>query len=306
MDAPALAPLGRRFYILGLGVRASDIVLMSSLFLISILTVFFGAGIQSRGIQILKNAAVGLVFLAAVYFHQRATNQRLKFWIRLLSIQMMFAYVFPLILPLQLIVSKTWNDPALLNLEHAVFGVQPTVWIQKFISPGLTEWLMFAYVAYLPLYPILCGILYFKRGELPMEDLVFKLAIANFVCDLGFILYPAAGPFYWISDQFTVPLNGYIFTFMGEYVRSHFQAIGSSLPSPHCTVATIMLLTAFRYHRPTFYVISPIIFSIYVASFYARYHYLSDVLLGIVLGVIIFFVISRAVRAWPARSREKI
>jgi hypothetical protein len=306
MDAPALDPLGRRFYILGLGLRASDIVLMSSLLLISVLTVFFGAGVQGSGIQILKNAAVGFVFLAAVYLHQRTTNQGLKFWIRMISFQMMFAYVFPLVLPLQLITSKTWNDPALLNLEHAVFGVQPTVWIQKFISPGLTEWLMFAYVAYLPLYPILCGVLYFKRSELHMEDLVFKLAIANFVCDLGFILYPAAGPFYWISDQFTVPLNGYVFTFVGEYIRSHFQAIGSSLPSPHCTVATIMLLTAFRYHRPTFYVISPIILSIYVASFYARYHYLSDVLSGIVTGVILFFVIPRVVRVRNALSREGI
>ena len=288
-----MAPLGRRFFVLGLGLRAADIVLMSALVFFSVLTAGFASGFQSAGVQILKNAAVGLVFLAAVYFHQRTSNRTLQFWIRLLSFQMMFAYVFPLVLPLQLIVSKTWHDPALLNLEQSLFGVQPTVWIQKFISPGLTEWLMFAYVAYLPLYPILCGVLYFKRGELHMEDLVFKLAIANFACDLVFILYPIAGPYFWIRDQFTVPLKGPIFTYMGEFVRTHFQAIGSCLPSPHCTVATIMLLTAFRCHRPTFYVISPIILSIYISAFYARYHYLSDVLLGIVLGVVLFFVLSR-------------
>ena len=302
MDEPASAPFGRRHFVPGLGLRATDIALLSSLLFFTVLTALFGAGFQNAGLQIVKNTAVGLVYLAAVHLHRRTSKRAFKFWIRLLSFQMMFAYVFPLVLPLQLILSKTWNDPALLKLERALFGVQPTVWIQKFISPGLTEWLMFAYVAYLALYPILCGILYFKRGPLHMEDLVFKLAIANFVCDLGFILYPVAGPFFWIKDQFTVPLKGPIFTFVGEFVRTHFQAIGSSLPSPHCTVATIMLLMAFRYHRPTFYFISPIILSIYVSAFYARYHYVSDVLLGIVLGVVLFFFVPRLVEREKAQE----
>ncbi|MCX6559039.1 MAG: phosphatase PAP2 family protein [Candidatus Aminicenantes bacterium] len=301
MDEAALAPLGIQFPFLGLGLRAADIVLMSSLLFFTVLTVLFGAGGQNAGIRVLENGAVGLVYLAAVHFHQRVSGRRLKFWIRLLSFQMMFAYVFPLVTPFQLILSKHWNDPAVLSLEQALFGVQPTVWIQKFFSPGLTEWLMAAYVAYLPLYPILGGILYFKRGELHLEDLVFKLAVANLICDLGFILFPVAGPFYWIPERFTVPLSGHVFTWMGEYIRAHFQAIGSSLPSPHCTVATIMLLTTARAHRPTFCVIAPIIVSVYVSAFYARYHYLSDVLAGIVLGAALFFLLPRLLKARSGR-----
>ena len=302
MDAAAAAFLDRRRFVFGLGLRAADIILLSPLLFFSILTILFKTEIRSPWTQILKNAIVGLVFLGAVYLHQRATGRALKFWIRLLSIQMMFAYVFPLVGPFQLIVSKTWNDPAVLKLEQAVFGVQPLVWIQKFIAPPLTEWLMFSYVIYLLLYPVLCGLLYFKRGELSMEDLVFTLAAVNFVCDLFFILYPVAGPLFKIADQLTVPLTGGLFTFLGEYVRNHLQTIGSSLPSPHCAAATIMLVTAFRYHRPTFYVICPIILSIYVSAFYGRYHYLSDVLLGIITGAVILLIIPLLKKSGNARG----
>jgi hypothetical protein len=298
---PAAALLGRWFKVLGLELRATDIVLLGSLLFFTVLALVFNAKVPHVGIVVLTNAAVGLVFLGASRVHRKTFNRTLAFWIRLLSIQMMFAYVFPLVTPLQLILSKTWNDSAILRFEDAVFGVQPTFWIQKFISPPLTEWLMFAYVVYLALYPVLCLLFYRKRGELAMEDFVFKIGLANLICDIGFILYPVAGPLYWIADRYTVPLQGYLFTSLGEFVRAHLQGIGASLPSPHCTVATIMLVTAYRLERRTFFFVSPIILSIYVSAFYARYHYLSDVLLGILTGAAILFAVPRLTRVWDAR-----
>ena len=47
---------------------------------------------------------------------------------------------------MQLIVVRSRQDPVVLRLESAVFGVQPTVWSQRFVTPPLTEWMMFAYV----------------------------------------------------------------------------------------------------------------------------------------------------------------
>ena len=47
---------------------------------------------------------------------------------------------------MQLIVVRSRQDSVVLRLESAVFGVQPTVWSQRFVTPPLTEWMMFAYV----------------------------------------------------------------------------------------------------------------------------------------------------------------
>ena len=155
-----------------------------------------------------------------------------------------------------------------------------------------------------PLYPILCGILYFKRSELHMEDFVFSLGFANFLCNLGIILYPVAGPFYKIANRYTIPLKGYFFTSVGEYVRSHLQAIGSSLPSPHCASATIMWIMAYRYHRPTFYIISPIILSIYVSTFYCRYHYLADAVFGILTAILALLIVTFLTKSWNRRAER--
>ncbi|MHB8053785.1 MAG: hypothetical protein ACYDH3_00825, partial [Candidatus Aminicenantales bacterium] len=53
--------------------------------------------------------------------------------------------------------------------------------------------------------------------------------------------------------------------------------------------------------RRTFFLVSPIILSIYVSAFYSRFHYLSDVLLGILTGAAILFAVPRLMRVWDAR-----
>jgi len=286
----------------GLRFRPPDAVFFLALLFFCVLMLLTDNPPADAGPRILRNLAVGLVLLGALFLDGTASGRAAKFWIRLITAQMMFAFIFPLVTPFQLILDKTWNDPAVLAFEQAAFGVQPTVWVQKFLSPALTEWLMFSYVAYLPLYPIICAVLYFKRGERAMEDYIFALAVANFACVVCFILFPVAGPLYWIADQYTVPLKGSVFTAAGEIIRTRFQEIGSSIPSPHCANATIMALTAFRFHRPTFFVISPIIVSIYVSAFACRFHYLSDVVLGIAVGAATIAAVPGVLRAWNARA----
>lgn len=296
----AYALQGRRLSVFGLGLQAIDVFVLAWLLLFSILTALFHSSIKGPWMLVLKNTVCGLLYLGAVYLHQRASQRWLKFLIRTASVQLIFAYLFVSVHPLQLIIWRNWQDQIVLNLEQAVFGVQPTVWLQKFISPALTEWMMFSYVIYLPIYPVLCGILYFKRSERHMEEYLFTLGVTNFVCDAGFILFPVAGPLFKIADQYTVPLNGYFFTFWGEFIRNHVHDVGGCIPSPHCAVATLMWVTAYRYHRPTFYLLSPIILSLYVSAFYGRYHYLTDVIIGVLAAWFVILMVPYLMKRWNA------
>ena len=288
--------LGRRLIFGKLELQLTDALILVALFAFSILGAMFA--VDGWALLIVKNLAVGFLLLGAVLITPRIQNRVLKFFVRVAAITLSYAYLFGAVDKLQLIFHSEWLDYYVLDFEQWVLGVQPTLWVEKFTTPWLTEWMMFSYVVYVPLYPILCGIIYFTRGELPMEEYFFTLGLTNILCDIGFILFPVASPMYYIKELYTVPLDGYVFTFLGESMRKYLHFAGGSIPSPHAAAATIMWVMAYRYHRPSFYGLAPIVISLYVSTFYGRYHYLTDAIVGVLVAVIALVLAPVLMRAW--------
>jgi membrane-associated phospholipid phosphatase len=283
---------------------ATDATILATLALFTALTLLFCQRIEGSGLLLLKNLAVGLTYLA---FHQmaaRTPSKLLKFVLRVLPVTLAYGYLFLAVDKLQLVVHGRFLDEIVIRFEASLFGIQPTLWLEQFTKPAVTEWMMFAYMFYFPMYPILCAVIYFRDGEAAMEEYFFTLGLANILCDLGFILFPVAGPMAAMGNQYTVPLDGYLFTWLGEWVRTNLQFPGGSLPSPHCAAATVMWAMAYRYHRPAFWVLFPVVLSLYVSTFYGRYHYLSDAVLGIAAAVVAAKLAPALMRAWARRQRE--
>ncbi len=261
--------------------QATDALILSTLAAFSLIALFFFWRVEQWWLLVLKNIAAGGVILASILWSKHLSNRIARFFVRTAVITLSYAYLFGAVDKLQLILHGEWLDAYILDFEQFVFGFQPTLWTQQFTTPLLTEWMMFSYVIYVPLYPILCAIIYFKHGEVQMEEYFFALGLTNILCDIGFILAPVASPMYYVPGIYTVPLDGYLFTYLGELMRQYLHFAGGSIPSPHAAAATIMWVMAYRYHKPTFYVITPIILSLYVSTFYGRYHYLTDAVVGI-------------------------
>ncbi len=288
--------LGRRLIAGRLELQLTDALVLSALLLFSLLGALFL--VEGWAIQILKNIGVAAVFLGAVYVTPKVRHRFWRFFVRVAAITLSYAYLFGAVAPLQHIVSSEWMDPYVLDLEQYLFGVQPTLWLERFTTPWLTEWMMFSYVIYVPLYPLLCGIIYFTRGELPMEEYFFALGITNILCDVGFILFPVASPLYFIPEVYSVPLDGYLFTTLGELMRSQLHYAGGSIPSPHAAAATIMWIMAYRYHRLSFHILTPIILSLYISTFYGRYHYVTDAVVGVLVAFVALAIAPRIMRSW--------
>lgn len=281
-----------------LELQATDGLILLALTAFSLLALLFFPSVPGWPLLILKNAVVAVVFLGAVYATPRIRNRVFRFFVRVAAVTLSFAYLFGAVDKLQLIFHSEWLDYYVLDFEQYVFGVQPTLWIQKYTTPWLTEWMMFSYVIYVPLYPVLCGIIYFLRGELPMEEYFFTLGLTNILCDIGFIVFPVASPMYYIKHLYKVPLDGYVFTYFGELMRKYLHFAGGSIPSPHAAAATIMWIMAYRYHRPSFYVLTPIVLSLYVSTFYGRYHYLTDAVVGILVAFLALALAPVLMRMW--------
>ena len=286
-------------------VRAADALILGALVLISLLAVLSNRRIEDWTTLVAKNILIIAIYLGFVSYSERRAKGFWRFFLRMIAIMLTLAYINLAVEKLQLIIYGRWMDSTVVGLENAVFGVQPTLWMQRIISKPLTEWMMFSYVIYLPLYPILCTIVYARRNESAAEDCLFGLALSNIICDLSFMLFPVAGPIAYMGSQYTVPLQGGIWTWFAEALRHHAQFVGGSIPSPHCANATMMWLLAHRYHRSLFWIMTPIVLSLYISTVYGRFHYATDAILGVAAGIFFFAVAPSCRRAWARMAARR-
>lgn len=226
------------------------------------------------------------------------------------AVMILYSFLFQITAQYQHVFVDRWLDGTLIALEKSVVGVESSTYLQRFVSPYLSEWMMFTYVVYVPLLPGIALLCYWSAGPQAASTYLLNFSLANILCYVGFILIPVAGPLCYFPEQFTVPLQGGIFTWCGEWMRGNVHYPGGCLPSPHCALGTVMMLMLHRYSRRSFLVTFPIFLSIYAATVYGRYHYLSDVVTGIIVGVIVVkfsplvvHAVYRAADIWAAAFR---
>jgi membrane-associated phospholipid phosphatase len=282
--------------------RATDRVVFAALGTVALLAAVFHARVGSWRTVVASAALAALAYAALLVVAARRRSPYAAFVVRMSGLLAFFAFLNVAVAPLQLAIHGRWRDDLVLAAEEALFGVQPTVWMQAFVSRPLTEWMMFSYVVYLPLFVVVCVLLERRSGEGAAAECLLAMALANVACDLSFMLFPVAGPLPYIGASFTVPLDGWVFTWIGEALRQHAQFVGGTIPSPHCANATVMWGMAYLHQRPLFRVLTPVVLSLYVSTVYCRYHYLTDAVLGGAVGVL---AVAVAV-LWTRRSERRV
>jgi membrane-associated phospholipid phosphatase len=281
----------------------TDVLILAALALFTVLTLLCAKRIPGWEPLVIKNLLVGATYLSFQQIAAKTGRRPLRFALRMIPVTLTYGYLFLAVDKLQLLIHGQFLDGALLRLESLLFGGQPLLWLERFTRPALTEYMMFAYLFYFAMYPIVCVLVFWKRGDDALQKLFFTLGLANILCDLGFILFPVSGPSSAIANQFAVPLDGYFITSLGEWVRTRLQFPGGSLPSPHCAAATVMWAATWRDHRPLFWLFLPLVLSLYVSTVYCRYHYLTDAVTGVVTAFIAMSSAPRLLRIWKARAR---
>lgn len=282
--------------------RPADWIVLASLAGYTALALVFRATVEGWGALVAKNLLLAGAVVASAAAVRRIRAPVPRFLLRTATLTGCFGYLFEAVAPLQLVFHGRWFDDAVLAFEDRVFGVQPTLWLERWTVPWLTEWLMFSYLAYLPLYPAICAAVRVKRGEAALEECFVALAITHTVCNFGFLLFPVASPLWHMPDAYTVPLDGWVFTDLGEALRANLLYRGGSIPSPHAAAATTMLAMAWRHHRRTAWIAAPVVVSLWISTFYCRYHYVTDAVVGIAASLAVVGATPPLLRAWERRS----
>ena len=289
----------KRHTFMGLEIRLADVIVLGGLGFLLILAAVFNGRLDRPIAFFGRNLLTIVLYVGTLLILPRLRPKGLRFLLRTGSVQFMYIQLFISGRDLQLLFFA-WNDDRVLAWEKAIFGLQPLVWIQKFYTPPLTEWMFFVYVVYLVIYPALGAVIFFRHGEEANEDYLFQLGLINLVCGLGFILYPVNGPMRWekIRVLLTEPFQAGFFGSIAEYIRANIHGNGGSIPSPHCAVATVMWVMSHKYTRQGFVFLTPVILSLYVSTFYGRFHYVSDMVIGIAVAVPVLFAAPSIARAW--------
>jgi len=296
---------GGRLALGKIALGATDGVALAGLALLTLLAIVFHGRVDGWAVIVLKNLAVAGIYLACLSLGGGAATNPRRFILRMAGVLFILTYINLAVDKLQLIFHGRWLDESILKLEDTVFGIQPTIWLQRFISKPLTEWLFFTYVIYLVLYPVLAIIIFSRKGHRAVEDFFFTISLTNVIGNLGFLVYPVAGPIAHMGGQYTVPLDGYVWASIGEYLRSQWQFVGGTIPSLHCANATVIWLMACRYHRPSFWVLSPVILSLYVSTVYCRYHYVTDSIAGVALALAVWAIARALHQSGSLRYQKK-
>jgi len=251
-----------------------------------VLTLVFHGKIPQWQSLILRYAILsGLLFVLKLSWDRKAMGRADHFFHSfspILFVVVMYETLGDLIQYLQPDV-----DPQLIRIDISIFGVEPTLWMQRWIVPWATDLLSLAYFSYYFLPVVLIVVLYVKGRTAELDRSIFVLAFGYYVSFIGYILFPAVGPRYAMAHLYTVPLEG---SFITDFVRDTLNAIEHNkrdcMPSGHTQMVLIVLYLAHRYEKVLFYILFPIVCALIFSTVYLRYHYVIDLFVGAILAIL--------------------
>jgi membrane-associated phospholipid phosphatase len=172
-------------------------------------------------------------------------------------------------------------DDLLMKIDLALFGVHPTIWLERFFVPWLADILALAYAAYYFIPVVLIFILYFWGKEEEFSMTICTLLLGYYLSFVGYVTMPTIGPRFTLASLYNVPLQGGV---MSESLINILNAIEGTkmdcFPSGHTQMTLISLWFAFVYRRPLFWIYLPLSIVLIFSTVYLRYHYVIDVAAG--------------------------
>lgn len=202
-------------------------------------------------------------------------------------------------------------DDALIRIDFALFGVHPTVWLERFIHPAATTILQFAYISYYPMAIVLGAALLLKHKRDEFDDALFGIVLCFYLSYIGYLLVPAVGPRFTLAHVQTMDLQA------GPLVQAIQEALNrlentktDAFPSGHTAIALITVYYAWKTReRVLALLLAPVVIGLIVSTVYLRYHYVIDVIAGVGLTILTIYCaprLSRVMLRASGKARKQL
>ena len=181
-------------------------------------------------------------------------------------------------------------DNQIHSLEAALFGADPAFLLQPYMQIWINEFMSLSYMSYFFLLPTVAIIFIVKKNIRALEQLSFSVSATFFVCYLLFIIYPVAGPRFYLSETYYLPFIGPLLTPALSKIVLHGGLYGGAMPSSHCAVALVIVWILGKEYKWAGIPFGSLFLFLSAATVYGRFHYLSDVIAGIGIGAIMLVI----------------
>jgi membrane-associated phospholipid phosphatase len=257
--------------------------------------------------------ALVILFLCGVYARseqraircdKRFTTKSWHFW-RHWYPHLFFLFCFEELAHLVHLVNPGWEDAKLIAFDHWLTGVHPALWLEQFATPARNDFFQFAYMTYFTYLLVVGGVLYYRRDWKAYWATMTYSAAGYVIGYFIAMMFPVESPWFTMTGMWHGDLHGGPFTSVINFIEHFGRVRGAAFPSEHVAGSVAALLGAWKYRRWLFWTLLPFAVCMCVSTIWGRYHYVADVLAGIVTGTLGYFAGGWLMRLHAAKRREK-
>ena len=190
-------------------------------------------------------------------------------------------------------------------LDEELFGVQPCVWAERFVTPARTELMQLLYMSFLWIAPSTSLILLLQRRWREFRAATMAVVVCFYLGYFLYVMFPAAPPRLVFVYDFTRSLEGYPRVFSALSARA-FTLLPvdsrAAFPSLHAAVSLVALIHAWRHARRWFWVLLPFAVGLWVSTIYLRHHFVVDLIAGWALAPLAVALAPRLDAWWTRRQ----
>jgi membrane-associated phospholipid phosphatase len=186
--------------------------------------------------------------------------------------------------------------------EEWLFGGQPVVWAEQYITPARTEFFTLFYANFYLVAPSVVLLLWFTGKRDHARHVLLGTILCFYSGYVLYVLFPAAPPRLYLESlgMFSVTLRGGpIANFQQALIEMMpNQAARAAFPSLHSAVSCLSLVYAWRYCRWYFPVLLVFVLGLLVSTVYLRHHWVVDLIAGAALVPWVLWLTPRFERWW--------
>jgi len=305
-DAGALANFQRQLVAAWNACGAFEWVAFGYLVLSSLLMAAFAENLRHPFRMIALQWFVGaLIFTLALVESRSAQRARIlgpswrttfwHFW-RHWYPHLFFLFCFEELGQLIHLVDSHWRDAKLIVFDHWLTGVHPSVWLEQFATPARNDFFQFTYITYFTYLLIVGGVLYYRRDWRSYWSVMTYSMIGYAIGYTVAVFFPIESPWFAMVGMWRGDLQGGPFTATINFIEHFGRVRGAAFPSEHVAGSVAALWGAWRHRRWLAYALAPLVLCMLVSTVWGRYHYVADVLAGIMTGTLGYFLGCRIMR----------
>lgn len=183
-------------------------------------------------------------------------------------------------------------DHMLRTIDGLLLPDSPAFLLEPYIEIWATDILSLCYLLFFPY--LLFSLISHFTAELPLlKAFVVGLFSLYGLGFLGYTLVPAAGPYLAFARDFHMPFAGGVLTQWNAALVGMGSTGVDVFPSLHVAVSGFLLGFDFRHKRRRFWLYLVPCAGLWFSTQYLRYHYLIDLLCGIVLALLALGIAER-------------